>query len=118
MTRSRINEANSLSVVQFWIFGFENTITEYFNATDCAHFRDCVLHCMSLLYDLFIDDSIENAVLNRQMTFSIEDILQPLLTNDSVPVTQTYQMSLKLLGHLTSMNNSNIFCSTPPTFAS
>ncbi|VDI25327.1 Hypothetical predicted protein [Mytilus galloprovincialis] len=116
MTQSGINEANALAVVQFWIYELENTTKDYFNTTDCAHFRDCVLHSMSLLYGLFIDDSIENAVLNRQLTSSIEDILQPLLTNDSVPVTQTYQMSLKLLEHLTSMNNSNMFCSTPPTF--
>lgn len=62
----------------------------------------------------FTDDSIENAVLNRQLTSSIEDILQILLTNDSVPVTQTYLMSLELIDSLTAMNSSNMFCSTAP----
>ncbi|VDI31096.1 Hypothetical predicted protein, partial [Mytilus galloprovincialis] len=114
MTQSGINEANALAVVQFWIFELENTTTEFFNKSDCANFRDCVLYAISVLYDLFTDDSIENAVLNRQLTSSIEDILQILLTNDSVPVTQTYLMSLELIDSLTAMNSSNMFCSTAP----
>lgn len=116
MTKSAVEEANSLSVVPFWIFELENMTTDNFNKSDCANFRDCLLHSISILYDLFIDDSIENAGLNRQLTSSIEDILQTLLTNDSLTVTQTYLMSLELVGHLTALNSSNMFCSTPPTF--
>lgn len=53
MTQSGINEANALAVIQFWIFELENTTTEYFNKSDCANFRDCVLYAISVLYDLF-----------------------------------------------------------------
>ncbi|CAG2199971.1 unnamed protein product [Mytilus edulis] len=116
MTKSAINAANSVSAVPFWIFQLENMTAENFNRSECANFRDCVLHSISILYDLFTDDSIENAVLNRQLMSSIEDILQILLTNDSLTVTQTHLMSLELNDSLTAMNSSNMFCSTPPTF--
>jgi hypothetical protein len=109
-----INEVNSVPIVGYWIVGMENLTTTYFEENDCSGFEDCVLYAFSSLYDLFIDGSLGDGELNRNLTSSLENEFLKLIENTNMPVTAVYTLSADIIDGLSDLKTSQLFCSKAP----
>ena len=109
-----INEVNSVPIVGYWIVGMENLTTTYFEENDCSGFEDCVLYAFSSLYDLFIDGSLGDGELNRNLTSSLENEFHKLIENTNMPVTAVYTLSADIIDGLSDLKTSQLFCSKAP----
>ncbi|CAC5419911.1 unnamed protein product [Mytilus coruscus] len=118
MINSGMDEANSLPIINSWLFEMENFTVEYFDTNDCFGFQDCLQHTFSVLYDQFADISIEKTELSRNITVEIEDVFVKLILNDSLSTVDIYQITSHLNVNLIELSEANMFCSSPPTFDS
>lgn len=118
MIDSGIHQANSIPLINVWMLEMENNTFRFFHADECSNFQDCLQHAFSILYDLFSDESIEKTELNRNCTLKIEDSILTLILNDSLSVQDMYIMSRGIDNALEAFMETNMFCSSPPRFAS
>jgi hypothetical protein len=109
-----IDEAKSVPIIHYWLVAVENLTTNYFDENECSDFEDCVLYAFSRLYDLYIDDSLGDAELNRNLTSSLENEFLRLIVNTTMPVTSVYTQSADILDGLSDLNTSQLFCSKAP----
>ena len=109
-----INEVNSVLIVGYWLVGMENLTTNYFEENECSGFEDCVLYAFSSLYDLFIDGSLGDGELNRNLTSSLENEFLKLIENTTMPVTAVYTLSADIIDGLSDLKTSQLFCSKAP----
>ncbi|WAR28394.1 FBLN5-like protein [Mya arenaria] len=116
MLQNQTDDANSLEMVNYWVVAMENVTSEYFNEDTCVSFLDCAHYAVASLYEIVLPPT--NLPFKNQSLQSIsafEDIFLILTNNYSLKVLEVYEMSLGLLNHLRAINESNVFCSTPPT---
>ncbi|CAG2207561.1 unnamed protein product [Mytilus edulis] len=106
--------ADSISVIDHWIYGMTNTSRDYFDETECYDFKDCVLYSFSHLHDLFDDDTIPDLEYSRNATAILEDQFSELLFNSSRSIKDTNRLLIEVSEWLTRLNYSNIFCAVPP----
>ncbi|VDI64211.1 Hypothetical predicted protein [Mytilus galloprovincialis] len=118
MINSGMDEANSLPIINSWLFEMENVTVDFFDTNDCFDFQDCLQHTFSVLYDQFADISIEKTELSRNITVEVEDIFMKLILNDSLSTVDIYEITSHLSANLIELSDANMFCSLPPTFDS
>jgi hypothetical protein len=109
-----INKMNSVPIVGYWLVGMETLTTNYFEENECSGFEDCILYTFSSLYDLFIDGSLGDGELNRNLTSSLENEFLKLIENTTMPVTAVYTLSADIIDGLSDLKTSQLFCSKAP----
>ncbi|XP_071163252.1 uncharacterized protein [Mytilus edulis] len=114
LLETQMADADSISVIDHWIYGMTNTSRDYFDETECYDFKDCVLYSFSHLHDLFDDGTIPDLEYSRNATIILEDQFAELLFNSSRSIKDTNRLLIEVSEVLTRLNYSNIFCATPP----
>lgn len=112
---TQMADADSISVIDHWIYGMTNTSRDYFDETECYDFKDCVLYSFSQLHDLFDDDTILDIEYSRNATALLEDQFSELLFNSSRSIKDTNRLLVQVSELLTRLNYSNVFCAIPPS---
>jgi hypothetical protein len=109
-----MNEADSVSIIEYWLLGMENNTIDYFTEAECSGFEDCVLYAFSVLYGLYTDASFVDSELNRNLTSSIENQFLTLLQNTTTPVTSVCKQAINIIDDLSVLNSSHMFCAVAP----
>jgi hypothetical protein len=60
------------------------------------------------LYDLFIDGSLGDGELNRNLTSSLENEFLKLIENTNMPVTAVYTLSADIIDGLSDLKTSQL----------
>ncbi|XP_052783146.1 uncharacterized protein LOC128219377 [Mya arenaria] len=114
MVQNQTDDANTVEIVNYWVVAMENVTSQYFSADACVSFLDCAHYAVASLYEIVLP-STDLPNQSMQSISAFEDIFLILTNNYSLKVLDVYEMSLSLLDHLGAINESNVFCSTPPT---
>ncbi|WAR28399.1 LOW QUALITY PROTEIN: VGFR2-like protein, partial [Mya arenaria] len=116
MVQNQTDDANTIEIVNYWVVAMENVTSQYFSADVCVSFLDCAHYAVASLYEIVLPSAdLPNKNQSMQSISAFEDIFLILTNNYSLKVLEVYEMSLGLLDHLGAINESNVFCSTPPT---
>jgi hypothetical protein len=93
-----------------------NISSEYFNASQCNGFKDCVLYAISELYTTFEDEDIPNVDNIRKAILDLEYILIELFQNQSSLIEELAAAMDSVMSSITFINETNPFCSEAPIF--
>ena len=113
------SQRKSIDFNQFtssWMLGMENITKEHFNKTECVDFRDCVLHTVTTMYDIFAAEENINQTEIAIILTDLEDGIFSIAKNHSFNIEGIYQKTKEIKTTLDKLSDINIFCSTPPSF--
>ncbi|KAK3102630.1 hypothetical protein FSP39_012769 [Pinctada imbricata] len=114
-------EADSVDINMFinsWMTALENITAGHFNESDCVDFRDCLLHSLSAMYDLFSGDEHSNISEIEPVLDEIAENIFSIVQNSTLPLDEIYNNTHALKKSLILLNDFNVYCSKPPTFSS
>jgi hypothetical protein len=106
----------SINFLEIWLDEMSNISSEYFNASQCNGFKDCVLYAVSELYTSFEDEDIPNVDNIRKAILDLEYILIELFQNQSSLIEESAAAMDRITSNITLINESNPFCSEAPIF--
>ncbi|XP_060560681.1 uncharacterized protein LOC132720542 isoform X1 [Ruditapes philippinarum] len=106
----------SINFLEIWLDEMSNISSEYFNASQCNGFKDCVLYAVSELYTSFEDEDIPNVDNIRKAILDLEFILIELFQNQSSLIEESAAAMDSIMSNITFINEANPFCSEAPIF--
>ncbi|XP_053408335.1 uncharacterized protein LOC123559761 [Mercenaria mercenaria] len=106
----------SVNFLEIWLNAMSNTSSEYFNATECSGFKDCVLYAISELYAAFEAEDFPNIDNVRQYIINLEGILIELFQNQSSLIGDSDVAMDNIMSNVTYLEEVNPFCSEAPVF--
>lgn len=119
MSKSHMKESSrvvdSIRVTDQWVLAMENVTIEYFEEDVCVSFLDCAHYSITELLDLYYAEDFENVSEIFDLLSSIEDTFLELISNSSHPIRTVYNLSAAIGKTLTTLEEMNPYCSTPPT---
>ncbi|KAK3102113.1 hypothetical protein FSP39_008881 [Pinctada imbricata] len=114
-------EVDSVDINMFidsWMMALENITGGHFNESDCVDFRDCLLHSLSTLYDLFSGDEQSDISEIEPILDEIADIIFSIVQNSTLSLDEMYNSTVYMKQTLARLNDHNIYCSEAPVFKS
>ncbi|XP_053373366.1 uncharacterized protein LOC123544865 [Mercenaria mercenaria] len=108
----------SINFLDSWFVAMANTSKDYFNATECFDFKDCVFYSISTLYDLYEAEDIPDIDSIRTSIIDLEAVLIELFQNETHAISDISIALDSVTSNVTYLSDANPFCSLAPTFVS
>lgn len=122
MTIGNLDDAlesmESINFVDTWFVVMANLTSQYFNASECVGFEDCVFYAVSTLYDIFEAEDIPNLDRIRTSILDVESIVLGLFQNETHSIYAVSESVEGIISNVSLLNDENPFCSLAPVFLS
>ena len=99
-----------------WMVFLENITFSHYNTTQCVDFRDCVLFCLSEMYELFEIEDHANKTALKYVLLDLETDLLNVTQNDTIGLDGLYETTVAIRQNIGLLEDLNVYCSKPPTF--
>ena len=108
----------SINFLDNWLDTMSNITEEYFNVTECAGFKDCVLYTISMIYNIYEDEDVPAIKEIRASVLDLEKVLIELFQNETQSISKVSIALESVTSEITYLSEANPFCSSAPTFLS
>ncbi|XP_060600763.1 uncharacterized protein LOC132754188 [Ruditapes philippinarum] len=115
-TDAELNNIESFNFISYWLASMDNGTDEYFPPDICWGFKDCVLHCLSSLYNLFAEEQVPDLDMIQNIIMSLDDIATNLFLNQNITLKELVSVMENFNFTVTDLMKLNPFCSTAPVF--
>lgn len=111
----QMSDIQNYPLVTVWKEGMQNVTEELFNEEDCVGFLDCVIVSFIKLHFLYDGLEVPGCNDTREMIRDVEQqFVSIMLHSDTATIDEAYTFSHDILHLLERMNQTKVFCASPP----